>query len=141
MLHCTKLLQCNMLFTRVRRTAMQNDLLDQWGKLTKSTFEALKEFGTISSKVFEKLAQTQLDVVNTSLEAGVKGTQVVSQSKDYHDYLARQAAIAAEYSEKFLDIARKANKIVSDGYEEFTAWVERRVGTPLTHRKTTPRRA
>ena len=112
---------------------MQNDLLDQWGKLTKSTFEALKEFGEISTKVFEKLAQTQLDVVNTSLEAGVKGTQVVSQSKDYHDYLARQAAIAAEYSERFLEIARKANKIVTDGREELTAWVERQVDTSVTN--------
>jgi phasin family protein len=112
---------------------MQNDLLDQWGKLTKSTFEALKEFGEISTKVFEKLAQTQLDAVNTSLEAGVKGTQVVSQSKDYHDYLARQAAIAAEYSERFLEIARKANKIVTDGREELTAWVERQVDTSATN--------
>ena len=112
---------------------MQNDLLDQWGKLTKSTFEALKEFGEISTKVFEKLAQTQLDAVNTSLEAGVKGTQVVSQSKDYHDYLARQAAIAAEYSERFLEIARKANKIVGDGREELTAWVERQVDTSATN--------
>ena len=106
---------------------MQNDLLDQWGKLTRTTFEALKEFGEISTKVFEKLAQTQLDAVNTSLEASVKGTQVVSQSKDYHDYIARQAAIAAEYNEKFLEIARKANKIVTDGREELTAWVERQV--------------
>jgi phasin family protein len=121
---------------------MQNDLLDQWGKLTKTTFEALKEFGAINSKVFEKLAQTQLDAVNASLEAGVKGTQVVSQSKDYQDYLARQAAIAAEYSEKFLDIARKTNKIVSDGYEELTAWVERRVDTSVTNgTKTSARKA
>ena len=112
---------------------MQNDLLDQWGKLTKATFEALKEFGAISSKVFEKLAQTQLDAVNASLEASVRGTQVVSQSKDYHDYLARQAAIAAEYSERFLEIARKANKIVTDGREELTAWVERQVDTSATN--------
>ena len=121
---------------------MQNDLLDQWGKLTKATFEALKEFGEISSKVFEKLAQTQLDALTTSLEASVKGTQVVSQSKDYHDYLARQAAVAAEYSEKFLEITRKANKIVTDGYEELTAWVERRVDTSVTNgSKTSARKA
>ena len=120
---------------------MQNDLLDQWGKLTKTTFEALKEFGAINSKVFEKLAQTQLDAVNASLEAGVKGTQVVSQSKDYHDYLARQAAVAAEYSEKFLEITRKANKIVTDGYEEFTAWVERQVDTGVTNGAKTARKA
>ena len=112
---------------------MQNDLLDQWGKVTKATIEALKEFGEISTKVFEKLAQTQIDAVNTSLEASVKGTQVVSQSKDYHDYLARQAAIAAEYSERFLEIARKANKIVGDGREELTAWVERQVDTSATN--------
>ena len=117
---------------------MQNDLLDQWGKLTKTTFEALKEFGEISTKVFEKLAQTQLDAVNTSLEASVKGTQVVSQSKDYHDYLARQAAIAAEYSEKFLEIARKANKIVTDGREDLTAWVERQVDKSVTNGAKTP---
>jgi phasin family protein len=112
---------------------MQNDLLDQWGKLTRTTFEALKEFGEISTKVFEKLAQTQLDAVNTSLEASVKGTQVVSQSKDYNDYIARQAAVAAEYNEKFLEIARKANKIVTDGREELTAWVERQVDNSTTN--------
>ena len=120
---------------------MQNDLLDQWGKLTKTTFEALKEFGEISTKVFEKLAQTQLDAVNTSLEVGVKGTQVVSQSKDYHDYLARQTAIAAEYSERFLEIARKTNKIVTDGYEELTAWVERQVDTSTNGAKASARKA
>jgi phasin family protein len=117
---------------------MQNDMLNQWGKLSKTTIEALKEFGEISTKVFEKLAQAQLDAVNTSLEASVRGTQVATQATDYHDCVARQTAIAAEYSEKFLEIARKANKIVADGCEELTAWVQRQVDNSIAEAPKAP---
>jgi phasin family protein len=120
---------------------MQNDLLDQWGKVTKATIEALKEFGEISTRLVERLAQTQLEAVNTSLEAGVRGTQLVGQARDYNDYFARQSALAAEYGERFLQITRKANKVVTDGYEELTAWVERQVDTSANGAKASARKA
>ena len=106
---------------------MQDDTLAQWGKLTTSTSDALKELSEISTRLIEKLAQQQLDAVNTSLEAGVRGTQLVIQSRDPQDYLARQAALAAEYNEKFLEIARRTSKIVADTQAELTDWIQRQV--------------
>ena len=120
---------------------MQNDTVAQWGKLTKTTSDALKEFSEISTRLIEKLAQVQLEAVNTSLEAGVRGTQLMGQARDYNDYFARQTALAAEYGEKFLDITRKTNKIVTDGYEELTAWVERQVDTSTNGAKASARKA
>jgi phasin family protein len=106
---------------------MQNDTVAQWGKLTKTTSDALKEFSGISTRLIEKLTQVQLEAVNTSLEAGVRGTQLMGQARDYNDYFARQTALAAEFNKKLLEIARKATKVVEDGRDELTAWVERQV--------------
>ena len=108
---------------------MQDDTLAQWGKLTTSTSDALKELSEISTRLIGKLAQQQLEAVNTSLEAGVRGTQLMSQAKDPRDYLARQTALAAEYNEKFLEIARKTSRILADTQEELTGWIQRHVSS------------
>ena len=117
---------------------MQDDTLAQWGKLTTSTSDALKELSEISTRLIGKLAQQQLEAVNTSLEAGVRGTQLVSQARNPQDYLARQAALAAEYNEKFLEIARKTSKIVADTQEELTGWIQRQVNSASAAGDETP---
>ena len=122
---------------------MQDDTLAQWGKLTTSTSDALKELSEISTRLIGKLAQQQLEAVNTSLEAGVRGSQLVSQAKSPQDYVARQTALATEYNEKFLEIARKTSKIIADTQEELTGWIQRQVksATAVATKAPSPRKA
>lgn len=105
----------------------QRELIGQWSKLTKTGFDSLKELGEINGRLVERLSQQQLEIVNASLEATVKETQLLTQSKGYKDLVDNQSALSAEYNRRFLDIVRRTTDILTQARDELSAWVERGV--------------
>ena len=120
---------------------MANQLLNQWTGYTTTDLDSLKELADINIKLWERFFRQQLDVLNTSFEAAVRGTQAVTEAKDYKDFLARQSAVAAEYSDKVLGIARKTNTIVTEVRDELTGWAEKQVDETVNRTKTAAKRA
>ena len=106
---------------------MQPDLYDQWTKFTKTSFAALKELGDINTKAVEKLTEQQLALWTTLVEGSVKQFSLLGEAKGYKDVFSGQSEIAAEYSNKFLGIARKSADILTESKDEFTTWVEKSV--------------
>ncbi len=120
---------------------MATQLFNQWTGYTTTDLDSLKELADINIKLWERVFRQQLDVLSTSFEAAVRGTQAVTEAKDYKDFLARQSAVAAEYSDQVLGIARKTNAIVNEVREGLTAWAEKQVDESVSRTKTAAKRA
>ena len=120
---------------------MANDLLNQWRGFTTTDLDSLKDLMDINTKLANQLFRQQLDVLHTAFEAAVRGTQAVTEAKDYKDFLARQSAVAAAYSDQVLGIARKTNAVVNEVRDELTGWAERQVDESVNRTKATAKRA
>jgi phasin family protein len=100
----------------------QKELLDQWGKLTKTGFDSLREVSDLNAKLVEKLSDQQREIMKSCLEASTKEAALISGSKDPKALLAGQAALAAEYNDKFQHIVRHTTEILEQCREELMAW-------------------
>src|SRR5512132_869620 len=74
----------------------QKELLDQWGKLTKTGFDSLRELSDINAKLVERLSEQQREIIKSCLEASTKEAALIGGSRDPKALLASQAALAAE---------------------------------------------
>jgi phasin family protein len=100
----------------------QKELLEQWGKLTKTGFDSLREVSEINAKLVEKLSEQQREIIKSCLEASTKEATLISGSKDPKALLAGQAALATEYNDKLQHIVRHTTEILEQCKEELTAW-------------------
>jgi phasin family protein len=100
----------------------QKELLDQWGKLTKTGFDSLRELSDINAKLVEKLSEQQREIIKSCLEASTKEAALIGGSRDPKALLASQAALAAEYNDKFQHIVRHTTEILEQCREELIAW-------------------
>jgi phasin family protein len=106
---------------------MQKELINQWSQLTKQNFDSLKELGEINTKLVERLSRQQLEMLSASMEATVRETQLVTQSRGYKELLDSQSGLTAEYNKKFLDIVRETTDILTEARDDLTAWIEKGV--------------
>ncbi|MGQ0657348.1 MAG: phasin family protein [Chromatiales bacterium] len=111
---------------------MQTTLFEQWESIGKTAYQAAKELETIGTRVFEKLAQEQVQVLNTYVDTGMKQFSLVSQNKDYKDLWAAQARLVSECNEKLMSSAKKAADILNDARGDLTSWFERGVSSAIT---------
>jgi phasin family protein len=106
---------------------MPPEIFDQWTKFARSTLETLKQLGELNSRYFERVSQQQLELATASVDATVKGAQLASESRSYKDFVGAQAALANEYGERVLRIARKSNELAAEAREEYGTWIEGKV--------------
>ncbi len=104
---------------------MQRELINQWTQLTRNTFDSLRELGEINARLVEQLSRQQLSVLNASIEATTRGTQLASQSGGYGELLDNQTTVAAEYNKKILNIVAATTDVLTEARDELSAWVER----------------
>jgi hypothetical protein len=113
---------------------MSPEIFEQWSKLARTGLEAIKEVGELNARLFERAAQQQLELVQVSIDAGVKGVQLASESRSYKEYVSGQAALASEYGERVLKAVRKSNETAAELRDEYGTWIEgkvRELVTPL----------
>ena len=106
---------------------MQKQLINQWSQLTRNTFDSLRELGEINARLVEQLSRQQLNMLNASIEATARGTQVVGQSQGFGELLDTQTTLAADYNRKVLNIVRQTADVLTEARDELTAWIERGV--------------
>jgi phasin family protein len=106
---------------------MPTEFIDQWTKFTRAAFDAAKELGELNTKLVEGISQQQFELAQASVDLGVKGVQLVSEPRHYKDLIAGQTALAGEYSDRVLKIARKGNEVAAELRDEYAAWIEGKV--------------
>ncbi|MCI0401719.1 MAG: phasin family protein [Gammaproteobacteria bacterium] len=108
---------------------MQNELIQEWSKLGKTTSEALKELGDINAKLIERLTEQQLALINATVEGSAKQTRLLTEAKGIQDVISGQANLTADYSQKVFAIARRTADLLNQSRQDITAWVEKGMKT------------
>ncbi|HEX5386341.1 MAG TPA: phasin family protein [Gemmatimonadales bacterium] len=106
---------------------MQNELIDQWTKFANAALDAVRQLSDINSRAFKGLAEQQLEAFEVSVQTVTRGLQIAAAPKSYSEVSANQAALANEYGQKLVGIARKSNELLTDAQHEYTGWVEKGV--------------
>jgi phasin family protein len=106
---------------------MPSEFFDQWTKFTRSALDAVKELAELNTKLFERTSEQQFELASASLDAGVKGAQMVSEPRSYKDLLNAQTALASEYGDRVLKIVHRSNEVAAELRDEYAAWIEGKV--------------
>ncbi len=106
---------------------MPPEIFDQWTKFTRTALDAVKELADLNTKLFERTSEQQFELANASLDAGVKGVQLVTEPRSYKDFISGQTALATEYSDRVLKIVRRGNEVAAELRDEYAAWIEGKV--------------
>jgi hypothetical protein len=88
---------------------MPPEILDHWTKFTRTALDAVKELVELNTKLLERSSEQQFELAHASLDAGVKGAQLVSEPRSYKDYVNGQTALVTEYGDRVLKIVRRGN--------------------------------
>lgn len=114
---------------------MPAEIFDQWTKLTRSTLDAVKELAELNTRLFERTSEQQFELAQASLDAGVKGAQLVSEPRSYKDFVNGQTALVSEYGDRVQKIVRRGNEVAAELRDEYASWIEgklREAVSPLT---------
>lgn len=106
---------------------MPPEFIDQWTKFTRSALETTRELAELNTKAVERIAQQQFEVAQAAVDFGAKGAQLVSEPRPYKDYVAGQTALAGEYGDRVLKIARKSQELAAELRDEYATWIEGKV--------------
>ncbi len=106
---------------------MPPEIIDQWTKLTRSTLDAVKELAELNTKLLERTSEQQFELASASLDAGLKGVQLVSEPRSYKDFISGQTALVTEYGDRVLKIVRRSNEVAAELREEYAAWIDGKV--------------
>jgi Phasin protein len=108
-----------------REQSERRELPAQWGQITATTFDFLKELGDINATIFGRLSRQQLDFLSASIEAGTRQLQLfTSPGGDYGSWMRRQASLVADCNERFAEIARESTSVVSEATERLRDWFQ-----------------
>jgi len=106
---------------------MSAEIFEQWSKIARTGLDAIKELGELNTRLFEQASAQQLELTQASIDAGVKGAQLASESRNYKEFVSGQTSLATEYGERVLKTVRKGNETAAGLRDEYGAWFEGKV--------------
>ena len=104
---------------------MQNDYFKSLNEFSTNAMEAAKSLGELNSKLMEKTIALQVKAADLMVEGSMKQGQMVQETKEVKDYLAKQATLVEEYANKFVELAKSNVELAQEAGEEYKAWVEK----------------
>ena len=120
---------------------MQNDYFKSLNDFNTNAMEAVKELGELNSKLMEKTVALQMKAADLMVEGSMKQGQVVQETKEVKDYLAKQASLVEEYAGKFVELAKSNVALAQEAGEEYKAWAEKNMKAADAAAKTVAKKA
>jgi hypothetical protein len=111
----------------VEEQTMPPEIFDQWTRFTRTALDAVKELTELNTKLLERTSEQQFELANACLDAGVKGVQLVSEPRNYKDFVSGQTALITEYGDRVLKIVRRGNEVAAELRDEYAGWLEGKV--------------
>ena len=93
--------------------------------VVQTAYESLRELGEMNTRLLQRLSEQQQTVLRLTMEAGARQAQLLSQPASYQNLPGEQAALAGEYNNRLLEVARRTADILRETQDEFAAWVRR----------------
>ncbi len=79
---------------------MTPEIVKQWSTAAEGTLAAVKSWSELSVRALERISAQQIELAQINLDTTVRASQLLSESKNYKDLAAGQAALAQEYNER-----------------------------------------
>jgi phasin family protein len=99
---------------------MQNDIIENFQKLTQLTLDNFKKLGETNLRIGEKLLQEQVELTNSILESATRNAGSAKDAKDFKDVASWQAEWAQEWSKKLVESSRNCADIVAEAGKVYT---------------------
>lgn len=90
----------------------------------KKAVDALMGFNKIAVRTQGLLAGQQLAAMEKVFDAGSRNLQLVTETRDPRELMARQTEVAVELGEKLVAVAQEAMEIQAQARDEVAAMVE-----------------
>ncbi len=104
---------------------MQNELIQQWTEINKTTMAAIKELGEINTNAMTRLTQRQMEMVNLYMDGGSKQLETLSEAKEVQDIAAAQSRLFAELNKNLMENARQTVNDLVEVKDKLSAWAEK----------------
>ena len=120
---------------------MQNDYFKSLNEFSTNAMEAAKSLGELNSKLMEKTLALQVKAADLVVEGSMKQGQMVQETREIKDYLAKQSSLVEEYAGKFAELAKSNVELAQEAGDEYKAWVEKNMKAVDTAAKTVAKKA
>jgi phasin family protein len=103
---------------------MNNEALTFYKELTEQTVQSVKRLGELNMRTFETLSSKQMEMLQSCVDAGVKQSELLSNSSDMQEYLSVQAELSNTCAEHFTKNLSETADIMKTAQEELSGLVE-----------------
>jgi phasin family protein len=101
-----------------------NNVFDNVSEANRKAVDAVMGFNKIAVRTQGLLAGQQLAALEKVLDAGSRNLQLVTETRDPRELIARQTEVAVELGEKLVAVAREALDIQAQARDEVATLVE-----------------
>ena len=101
-----------------------SNVFDNVSDAHRKAVDAVMGFNKIAVRTQGLLAGQQLAALEKVLDAGSRNLQLVTETRDPREFIARQTEVAVELGEKLVAVAREALDIQAQARDEVATLVE-----------------
>ena len=119
---------------------MENSNFEQFSAFSKAATESAKQLEGISTQVFEKLVQKNMELFNSTVEMTHKFFFMFGETKGVQALITEQMQLTNEYSNKVMSTIKQAAEIVVESEDSYQSWIESGIPFVCEQDKTRRRR-
>ena len=97
------------------------EMLNEFGT---TGYDAMRQFGDIGLRTWEKLAEQQMNTVTQLMETGLQNMKLASEAQDYQEALKGQLELGRKLGEDLMGQTRQSFDIAHQAREDYRAWFE-----------------
>jgi Phasin protein. len=99
-------------------------MFENLNKLSKSSYDTMKDLYALQSKFSGQMIEQQLVVLSLGVEFFSRQMKLASEAKGYKEILNGQTEITSDISNKVQGIARNTLDILTESKDEMNAWFD-----------------
>jgi phasin family protein len=112
----------------VRNTTMKkittNETIDMLNDAAGTGYEAMRQFGEINQRAFDRMVDKQFALMNLWMDAGMQQIKLATEAKGLQDLMTGNLGVAKNLTEKLIAENRATLEIAHETRDELRAWWE-----------------
>ncbi len=114
---------------------MENKIFEKMAETSRTSYAALQKLTVLNSKTLKELTELNMDMVNYNIESGAELASALGAANNYKDVMSVEVKYAGEYSDKVLELGRKAADVLNESCDETIDWLESTIKNAMADAK------
>jgi phasin family protein len=98
--------------------------LNLFNEMSVAGFERLNLLGELNLKVWERIANRQLDAVNLLVDQGARQARLATEARGYNEFVKGQVDLARETGERLMEESKNNLQIAGQVRDDYRAWFQ-----------------